>query len=315
MTADTSALSNVTPALRSKEPSSLYKDAIRHLLQKRSAVIGMLLLLLLVLVAIFAPVIAPYEPDQQLIGIEKGIKMRSPPCIHLLGCSTDRPQHIFGVDANFRDFFSRMVYGSRLSLQVGFASVTFAILVGAFFGALAGFMGGWVDNLIMRLMDVLLAFPALILAIAIVTVLGPGLINALIAIGIVTIPAYARVLRASVLTVKEQDFIMADRSLGVPPMRILFRDILPNAVTPLIVQGTLGIGTAIIEVAALSFLGLGAQPPTPEWGLMLSAERNQVFTAPFLVFIPGAAIMTVVLGFNLLGDGLRDALDPRLNRR
>jgi peptide/nickel transport system permease protein len=301
--------------VKAKEPSSLYRDAIRHLLQKRSAVIGMIILAALVLVAIFAPLIAPYDPEQQLIGIEPGIKKRSPPCIHLLGCPAEQPQHIFGVDANFRDFLSRVVYGSRLSLLVGFASVTFAIFVGTMLGVFAGFFGGWSDNVIMRLMDVLLAFPALILAIAIVTVLGPGLINALIAIGIVSIPAYARVIRSSVLTVKEQDFILADRALGVPPGRILFRDILPNAITPLIVLGTLGIGTAIVEVAALSFLGLGAQPPTPEWGLMVSAERNQIFTAPYLVLIPGIAIALVVLGFNLLGDGLQDALNPRLNRR
>ena len=314
MTAETLPL-KVPAAARSTEPSSLYRDAIRHLLQKRSAVIGMLILLALALVAIFAPVIAPYDPEQQLIGIEQGLKKRSPPCIHALGCSAEQPQHIFGVDANFRDFFSRVVYGSRLSLQVGFASVTFAILVGTALGAVAGFVGGWLDNVIMRLMDVLLAFPALILAIAIVTMLGPGLINALIAIGIVTIPAYARVIRSSVLSVKEQDFILADRASGVPPLRILLRDILPNSINPLIVQGTLGIGTAIVEVAALSFLGLGAQPPTPEWGLMVSAERNQIFTAPFLVLIPGVAIALVVLGFNLLGDGLQDALNPRLNRR
>jgi len=314
MTAETLPL-KVPAAARSKEPSSLYRDAIRHLLQKRSAVIGMLILLALALVAIFAPAIAPYDPEQQLIGIEQGLKKRSPPCIHALGCSTEQPQHIFGVDANFRDFFSRVVYGSRLSLQVGFASVTFAIVVGTALGAVAGFVGGWLDNVIMRLMDVLLAFPALILAIAIVTMLGPGLINALIAIGIVTIPHYARVIRSSVLSVKEQDFILADRALGVPPARILLRDVLPNSITPLIVQGTLGIGTAIVEVAALSFLGLGAQPPTPEWGLMVSAERNQIFTAPFLVLIPGVAIALVVLGFNLLGDGLQDALNPRLNRR
>jgi peptide/nickel transport system permease protein len=164
-------------------------------------------------------------------------------------------------------------------------------------------------------MDVLLAFPSLILAIAIVSVLGPGLINALVAIAIVTIPAYARVIRASVLSVKEQEFITAGRALGISPSALLFRHVLPNSITPLIVQATLGIGTAIIDVAALSFLGLGAQPPTPEWGSMLSSERNQVFTAPFLVFIPGLAITFVVLAFNLLGDGLRDAIDPRLNRR
>lgn len=316
MTTAESTVSPGAPALtKEKEPSSLYRDAIRHLLQKRSAIVGMVMLSLLVLVAILAPVIAPFDPEEQLIGVEEGIKKRSPPCIHALGCSTDQPQHIFGVDANFRDFFSRVIFGARLSLAVGFAAVTFAIVSGMILGSIAGYVGGWLDNVIMRSMDVLLAFPALILAIAIVTVLGPGLINALIAIGIVTIPAYARVIRSSVISVKEQDYIMADRALGVPPMRILFRDILPNSINPLIVQGTLGIGTAIVEVAALSFLGLGAQPPTPEWGLMVSAERNQVFTAPFLIFIPGVAIALVVLGFNLLGDGLQDALNPRLNRR
>jgi peptide/nickel transport system permease protein len=192
--------------------------------------------------------------------------------------------------------------------MVGFASVTIAIIVGSTLGAIAGFFGGWLDNVIMRLMDVLLAFPALILAIAIVTVLGPGLLNALIAISIVTIPAYARVLRSSVLTVKEQDYVMASYATGVPQLRILTRDVLPNAITPLIVQGTLGIGTAIIEVAALSFLGLGAQPPTPEWGLMVSAERNQIFTAPFLVLIPGIAIALVCS--STCCDGLQDALNP-----
>ncbi len=314
MTAESTTL-NAPIAAKAKEPSSLYQDAFRHLIQKKSAVLGMAMLLILALVAISAPLIAPFDPEEQLIGVEQGIKKRSAPCIHALGCPQEQPQHIFGVDANFRDFYSRVVYGARLSLSVGFAAVTIAIVSGTILGAIAGFVGGWVDNVIMRLMDVFLAFPALILAIAIVTVLGPGLINALIAISIVTIPAYARVIRASVLSVKEQDFILADRALGVPPARILFRDILPNAITPLIVQGTLGIGTAIVEVAALSFLGLGAQPPTPEWGLMVSAERNQVFTAPFLVFIPGVAIALVVLGFNLLGDGLQDALNPRLNRR
>lgn len=315
MTAESTTLQAPPALAKEKKPSSLTQDALRHLLQKKSAVIGLLILLFLTLLAVFAPIIAPFDPEQQLIGVEDGLKKRSPPCIHALGCPAEQPQHIFGVDANFRDFFSRVIYGARLSLLVGFAAVSIAIISGTILGSIAGFVGGWVDNVIMRLMDVFLAFPALILAIAIVTVLGPGLINALIAISIVTIPAYARVIRSSVLSVKEQDFIMADRALGVPPMRILFRDVLPNAITPLIVQGTLGIGTAIVEVAALSFLGLGAQPPTPEWGLMVSAERNQVFTAPFLIFIPGVAIAMAVLGFNLLGDGLQDALNPRLNRR
>ena len=291
--------------------SSLWVDVLRNLVHRRSAIVGMAILTVLVLVAIFAPVIATHDPEQVLIGIED-VKRRTPPCIHLLGCPPENPQHLLGVDGNVRDFFSRMVFGSRLSLQIGLTTVTFAVIVGTLMGSVAGYMGGWVDNVLMRILDVILAFPYLLLAIAIVSVLGPGLINALLAIGIVTIPVYGRVVRASVLSIKQMDFVMADRSIGVPSMRILFRRILPNALTPLIVQGTLGIATAILDAAALSFLGLGAQPPTPEWGLMLSEERNQVFSAPFLVFFPGIAIMITVLGFNLLGDGLRDALDPRL---
>lgn len=286
---------------------------MRALFRTKSALAGMAILLILVLTAIFAPAIAPYDPTQVLIGKEP-VKKRQPPCIHILGCPADQPQHILGIDGNVRDFFSRVVYGSRISLIVGFTTVGFAILIGASLGALAGFVGGWTDNVIMRFMDVLLAFPELLLAIAIVTVLGEGLINALLAIGIISIPRYARVARASVLTVKEWDFVMADRSIGVPSSRILTRSILPHTLTPLIVQGTLGIATAILDAAALSFLGLGAQPPLAEWGSMLGAERNQVFTSPHLVFFPGFAIMLTVLGFNLLGDGLRDALDPRLRQ-
>ena len=188
----------------------------------------------------------------------------------------------------------------------------FAIIIGTLLGAIAGYIGGWVDNAIMRMMDVLLAFPSLLLAIAIVTVLGRGLQNALLAIAIVSIPRYARVIRGSVLSIKEQEFVSASRALGGGQAHILFRRILLNAIPPLIVQGTLGIAAAILEAAALSFLGLGAQPPTPEWGTMLGSERNQVFTAPHLVFFPGLAIMVTVLSFNLLGDGLRDAIDPRL---
>lgn len=227
---------------------------------------------------------------------------------------TSNYQYLMGIDGNVRDLFSRIVYGARSSLLVGFSTVTLAVLLGTLGGAVAGFVGGWVDNVIMRVMDVMLAFPELILAIAVVTVLGPGLINALLAISIVFIPAYARVARSAVLAVKEEDYVTADRALGVSGARILFRRVLPNALSPLIVQATLGIGTAILDAAALSFLGLGAQPPTPEWGAMLGAERNQVFTAPHLVFFPGIAIMIIVLAFNLLGDGLRDALDPRLDR-
>ena len=292
---------------------SLFQLTMRNILRQRSALIGGTILLLLVLVAIFAPAIAPYDPDFVLIGFED-VKKRADPCIHLLGCPEDQPQHILGTDGNVRDVFSRVIFGTRVSLFVGFTTVGFAIIVGTLLGSLAGFLGGWVDNVIMRLMDVLLAFPSLLLAIAIVSLLGHGLQNALLAIAIVSIPVYARVVRASVLSVKEQEFVAASRALGGGPMHILFRRILPNAVPPLIVQGTLGIGTAILDAAALSFLGLGAQPPTAEWGTMLGTERNQIFTAPHLVFFPGLAIMITVLAFNLLGDGLRDAIDPRLKK-
>ncbi len=290
---------------------SLWQITWRRLFRRKSGLVGMMILGILVLIALTAQWLAPYNPYTPLIGVEP-VTMRQAPCIHLFGCPADQIQHIMGIDGNGRDEFSRLLYGTRLSLMIGFSTVSFAILIGTILGALAGYFGGWTDNIIMRIMDVLLAFPSLLLAIAIVTMLGPGLINALLAIGIVSIPSYARVVRASVLSVREMDFVSATRALGGNYFEILFKRILPNALTPLIVQGTLGIATAILDAAALSFLGLGAQPPTPEWGSMLGAERNQVFTAPHLVFYPGVAIILTVLAFNLLGDGLRDALDPRL---
>jgi len=288
---------------------SLFLQSLRRLLRHRSAQLGLVLLGTLVILAVFAKQIAPYDPLLPL----KGVKRRDPPCIHLLGCPADKPQHIMGIDGNSRDLFSRIVYGARLSLQIGVLTITFAIIVGGLLGAIAGYRAGPLDDVIMRSLDVLLAFPSLLLAIAIVAVLGPGLINALLAIAIVEIPIYARVVRASVLSVKELDFVSASRALGASEIRILFTRIMPNALTPLIVQGTLGIATAILSAAALSFLGLGAEFPTPEWGLMLGEERNSVFNAPFLVFFPGLAIMVTVLSFNLIGDALRDALDPRLS--
>jgi len=305
--------SELSVAQKDYRSNSLWRLTLRRIFKQRSAVIGFSLLLFLILVAILAPVIAPYDPEQVLIGVED-VKKRSAPCIYILGCSEDQPQHIMGTDGNVRDEFSRVIFGSRVSLMVGFSTVGFAIIVGTFLGALAGYIGGWVDNIIMRVLDVLMAFPSLLLAITIVSVLGPGLQNALLAIAIVTIPVYARVVRASVLSVKEQAYVSASRALGANHFHILVRRILPNSIPPLIVQGTLGIGTAILDAAALSFLGLGAQPPTPEWGTMLGSERNQVFTSPHLVFFPGIAIMVTVLAFNLMGDGLRDAIDPRLSQ-
>jgi len=289
-------------------------ETVTALFRKRVGTIGFVIVTTLVLAGDFAPQIATHDPILSMIG-QPGEVGRLPgkaPCTAAFGCV--EPQHYLGLDLNARDMFSRIIYGARTSIPIGIASVAFAITIGTLLGLLAGYIGGWFDNLIMRFMDVLLAFPSLLLAITIVTIQGPGLSNALLAIAIVSIPVYARLSRASVLSVKELEYITAERALGAAPRTIVFQQILPNILTPLIVQGTLGIGGAVLDAAALSFLGLGAQPPTPEWGQMLSEARNYVFTAPHLVFFPGFAIMLTVLGFNLLGDGLRDALDPRLNR-
>lgn len=306
MTAETVVLGASADMMH--ERHSPAAEALRRFVHHRSAQAGLTILGILVLIAIFAGVIAPFDP---IVPLENVVR-RSGPCIRLLGCPANQPEHLMGIDSNNRDLFSRVLFGSRFSLYIGFATITFAILVGGLFGLVAGFFGSFIDNAIMRSMDVLMAFPSLLLAIAIVTVLGPGLVNALLAIGIVSIPIYARLIRASVLSVKELEYITASRALGASSVRILFQRILPNALTPLVVQGTLGIATAILDAAALSFLGLGAEKPKPEWGLMLGEERNSVFNAPHLVFFPGVAIMLTVLAFNLIGDGLRDALDPRL---
>lgn len=295
------------------KPLTQWRLTLRRFRQRRSGMIGLGIISFLILVAIFAPVLAPYEPNEILIGKED-VGRYDPPCIHLLGCPEETPQHILGLDGNVRDELSRIIFGSRVSLTLGFFTVTLALVVGATIGAIAGFTGGWLDNILMRAMDVILGFPSFLLAIAIVASIGRGLQNALIAIAIVTMPGYARVMRAQVLAIKESDFVAASRALGARPSQILLRRVVPNAMTPLVVLATLGVATAILEAAGLSFLGLGAQPPLAEWGSMLASERNQVFTAPHLVFFPGLAIMITVLGFNLMGDGLRDALDPTLNR-
>jgi peptide/nickel transport system permease protein len=303
--------------LVSQRPASLWRDTLGSILRQRSAVAGLILLGILILAAVFAGQLATHDPLQSMIGLESPVNgrlTRLPPCIHLLGCPASQPEHLLGLDGNARDLWSRILYGARVSLQIGFLTVGFAIIIGTLIGSIAGYAGGWADNIMMRIMDVLLAFPALVLAILIVTVVGTGLLQAQFAIGIVAIPVYARVMRASVLSIKERDFVVASRALGESSRGILFRRILPNALTPLIVQGTLGIAGAVLDVAALSFLGLGAQPPTAEWGSMIGQERAAVFSAPHLIFAPGIAIVITVLGLNLLGDGLRDALDPRLNR-
>jgi ABC-type dipeptide/oligopeptide/nickel transport system permease subunit len=297
-----------------ERPASLLRDTLGSVLRQRNAVVGLILLGTLVLTALLADVISSYPPDQVLLGHEDGAKRLAAPCLHALGCAIDKPEHLLGIDANVRDEFSRVIHGARVSLWIGFVTVGFAIVVGTLIGLFSGYASGWIDTILMRLMDVLLAFPALLLAIAIVTALGVSLVNAQIAIGIVAIPIYARIMRASVLSIKENDFVTASRALGESPRGIVFRRILPNALTPLIVAGTLGIGGAVLDVAALSFLGLGAQPPLAEWGSMIGQDRGYLFTAPHLILAPGVALALTVLGFNLLGDGLRDALDPRLNR-
>jgi peptide/nickel transport system permease protein len=328
------AIATLNPGGKSiKNPpksQNFWAELLRNLRRNHSARAGFAILAFLLAIAFLAPAISPYDPIKSMIDMgETGRLPRKPPCLKVLGC--DDPQHLMGLDLNARDQLSRVLYGASISLTVGMSSVVFASSVGLLLGLFAGYYGGWVDNLIMRFMDVLLAFPSLLLAIAFVTILEKRILESgiqqylpavldirlfivLLAIAIVFIPGYARVTRASVLSIKETEFVTAARALGAPPMRIIFRHVLPHAMTPLIVQSTLGIGTAILDAAALSFLGLGAQPPTPEWGAMLSEARAYVFTAPHLVFFPGIAIMLTVLGFNLLGDGLRDALDPRLNR-
>lgn len=304
---------NLTAELARSQAEAPWRKNIRRLFRQRSAIIGMIILLIIVLAAVFAPLLTTYGPVEDLIGApgHEAVGKREAPCIHLLGCDESLPQHIMGLDGNQRDVYSRVLYAARISLRVGFVVVGVATIIGTLLGSLAGYTGGWLDNVVMRLMDVLLAFPSLLLAIAIAFVLGRGLTNTMLAVAIVSIPAYARVVRSTVISAREMDYVQASDAIGATHARILFQQILPNVISPLIVLGTLGIGTAIIDAAALSFLGLGAQPPTPEWGAMLGSERNQLFSAPHLVLFPGIAITLTVLAFNLLGDGLRDALDPR----
>nr|WP_154892660.1 nickel transporter permease [Paenibacillus xylanexedens] len=281
----------------SARTSGPWREAWRTFRRNRLALAGLIIIVFFILLAFLAPYISPYDYKEQVL--------------------TDRLQapsaeHWFGTDDLGRDVFSRVLHGARISLWVGFFSVIGSIIAGALLGLVAGFYGKWADMLISRLFDILLAFPGILLAIAIVAILGPSLQNALLAIAIVNIPTYGRLVRSRVLSLRQEEFITSARTLGANNMRILFRHILPNSLTPLIVQGTLGIGTAIIEAAALGFLGMGAQPPDPEWGKMLSDSRQFLQKAPWTLIFPGLSIMLTVLGFNLLGDGLRDTLDPKM---
>ena len=278
---------------------SFYSMAIAQLLKNKVAVIGGLLVMVEIVVAILAPYLAPFDPlDQDLNSV-------------LLPPLTSG--HLMGTDDLGRDILSRIIYGARISLLVGVAVVGIATVVGVPVGAAAGYSPR-LDRWISLGVDILLAFPGILLALAIVAALGPGLINVMIAVGIYSMPMYIRVVRAQVLALKEREFTTAARAIGVRETGILFRHIMPNCMGPVIVQATINVGTAILSAAALSFLGVGVQPPTPEWGAMLSRSRVYVVTAPHAVTFPGLAIMSVVLGFNLLGDGLRDALDPRFRQ-
>jgi peptide/nickel transport system permease protein len=286
-------------------PSGLWHEAWQRLKHNPGAIVGFILVGLFAFVAIFAPLIAIEDPTQGDLSRLEGS------C-----CPGPSAEHPFGIDQQGRDEFSRIVYGARYSLLIGIVSVTVGLSIGLMFGAIAGFFGGVVDSVIMRLMDIMLAVPGLLLAIGVVAALGPGLTEIMIAVGVTQIPIFARLLRGSILAAKENDYVLAARAVGAPRRSILVGHIVPNSLSPVLVQGTLAMATAIIDVAGLGFLGLGPpDPATAEWGTMLTDTTRYLQTAPHLALIPGAAIIVAVLGFNLIGDGLREALDPRFRGR
>ena len=286
-------------------PSGLWSEAWRRLIRNPGAILGGFLVSVFVVTAIFAPLIAPYSPKAQNLSLLREGQAVGP-----------TSGHWFGIDTLGRDEFSRIVYGARFSLLIGIVAVTIGLSVGMLLGSIAGYAGGFIDSVIMRAMDVMLAIPQLLLAIGIVAVLGPGLGKIMIAVGAVNVPIFARLLRGSILSQKENDFVLAARSIGVRRRAILFSHIIPNSISPVIVQGTLAMATAIIDVAGLGFLGLGPQDPaTPEWGTMLTNANDYLVSTPFLAIVPGIAIVLSVLGFNLIGDGLREGLDPKLRGR
>ena len=271
----------------------------------RGAVAGLVVIVLVLLCALFAPLIAPHDPN-----LTNNAVFLKPP-FWQEGGSFSYP---LGTDAIGRDILSRLLFGARLSLVIGIAVVALAIVVGIVLGLIAGYFKGLADIAIMRLMDILMTMPSLLLAIVIVAILGPGLMNAMLAVAIVVLPHYVRITRAAVIAESSKDYVVAAKVSGAQTVRLMFSEILPNCAAPLIVQATLGVSTAILDAAALGFLGLGAQPPTPEWGTMLADAREFVLRAWWVVTFPGLAILITVLAFNLLGDGLRDALDPKLKR-
>ncbi|MFD1360750.1 nickel transporter permease [Lentibacillus salinarum] len=275
----------------------LWTESFLRIIKSKTSFIGLCIIFILIITAILAPFIATHSPTEQTI-----VNRYQAPSA----------EHWLGTDELGRDIFSRIVYGTRISIQIGVISVGISMIIGVFLGAVSGYFGRWIDQVIMRVIDIVMAFPSILLAIALVAVLGPSLRNAMIAVGIVGIPQFARIVRSAVLSVKETEFVEAAHAIGARHGRVLMQHVLPNCLAPIIVQATLSIGTAILDAAGLSFLGLGAQPPRPEWGAMLSDGRAALQNAPWVATFPGLAIFFVVLGFNMFGDGLRDALDPRL---
>jgi len=286
-------------------PSGLWSDAWYRLKRNPAAITGFVIMAVVIVVAIFAPLVAPFGPrDQNLAALRGGC------------CPGPSAEHWFGVDELGRDELSRIIFGARYSLLIGVVSVSVGFVFGSLLGAISGFFGGFVDTLIMRITDIWLTIPGFLMAIGIVAMLGPGLTQIMIAIGVINVPLFARLLRGAVLAQRENDFVLAARSVGVPRYQILGAHILPNAISPVIVQGTLALATAIIDAAGLGFLGLGPQDPsTPEWGTMLTNTVRFLQTAPHLAIIPGAAIVITAISINLIGDGLREALDPKLRGR
>lgn len=286
--------------LQLEDQSGLWRDAFDRLRRNPGAITGVVIIAGFAAVALLAPALAPHGPNQQVGGLAA-----VPP-----GPSADFP---LGLDQQGRDVLSRVIFGARLSLLVGVVSAGVGLSVGLVLGSLAGYFGRWIDSLVMRVMDLMLAVPQFLLALAIVTALGPGLVQIMFAVGIANVPQFARLLRGSILAQRESDYVLAARSLGAPGRRLLMTHILPNSIAPVIVQGTLAMATAIIDVAGLSFLGLGpADPRLMEWGKMVAENAGRLESAPHLVLFPGFAIVISVLGLNLIGDGLREALDPKL---
>ncbi|HWH81828.1 MAG TPA: ABC transporter permease subunit [Burkholderiaceae bacterium] len=292
-------------AVLEQAPPSPFAELWRDFRRNRGAMIGLAVIVLLVLAALLADAIAPYSPKEQFSDA-----VLKPPSLQPVG------GHVFvlGTDPVGRDLLSRLIHGTRLSLLIGFVSVALSLSGGVLLGLCAGFFRGWVEFTIMRLMDIMLALPSLLLAVAVVAILGPGLMNAMDAIAIVMLPHFVRLTRAAVIGEMGKDYVAASRIAGAGTLRLMFDTVLPNCAAPLIVQATLGFSTAILDAAALGFLGLGAQPPTPEWGSMLASALEFIQSAWWVVTLPGLAILVSVLAFNLMGDGLRDALDPRLKR-